>query len=151
MPPPEDTTTSGSQEQPEEFPLENVIADYIDFLIPAFANSSYSRIVWVNPKDSTEEFKRSTFLNKIDTSTKYDIKQDMDRLTQLQLAAITPVVMLYRRDYSSKSLDSYKDRLFMFNNVYPSNSTIFSFITASIGIVRIITRKSSCLSRLFSN
>lgn len=121
---PEDTTTSGSQEQPEEFPLENVIADYVDYLLPAFANSSYSKIIWVNP--SSEEFKRTTFLNKIDTSAKYDIKQDMDKLTQLQLAAITPVIQLYRRDYSGKSLDSYKDRLFMFNNIYPSDSAIQS-------------------------
>ncbi len=35
-----DPTTTGSAEQPEEFPFETIIADYLDQLVPKFATTT---------------------------------------------------------------------------------------------------------------
>ena len=112
-------TQTQSEQQPEEFPIENVLADYMD-LFTAKISGSFTNVVWVNPNgNGGEEFNKSNFFNRVDLNKKYDINQDLHKLSQLQLAAITPTVLLYRRDYSGESLDDYKDRLFLFNNVYP--------------------------------
>lgn len=127
------TPNTGSSEQPEEFPFENIIADFADLFyqrnvmgVPSAPDTNYKKLIWVVPQP-TEEFKKTAFLDKINLNSKYNIKQDLDTLTQLQLAAITPVIHLYRRDYKGTKVadpTEYKDRLFTFNNVYPETSNI---------------------------
>lgn len=127
------TPNTGSSEQPEEFPFENIIADFADLFyqnnvmgVPQQPDTNYKKLIWVSP-ESAEEFKKTAFLQKINLNSKYNIKQNLDTLSQLQLAAITPVVHLYRRDYKGTNVSDpkeYKDRLFTFNNIYPETSNI---------------------------
>ncbi|MFM1840965.1 MAG: hypothetical protein RIR47_1014 [Bacteroidota bacterium] len=122
-----DPTTTGSAEQPEEFPFETIIADYLDQLVPKFATTTqkYKKLIWVKP-DSSDEFKKSFWWQEVDLLSKYNIKNELDILSQLQIAGITPTISLYRRDYKSDELDtgSYKDRLFLFNSTAPENASI---------------------------
>ena len=135
MAPPSTTPNTGSSEQPEEFPFENIIADFADLFYkenimewPGFNSpeTRYEKLIWVSP-NANEEFKKTAFLDRIDLNSKYNIKNNLDTLTQLQLAAITPVIHLYRRDYKDSDVSDpskYKDRLFTFNNIYPETSKI---------------------------
>ena len=121
------TPTEEEKEQPEEFPLETIIADYLDKLMPEFASTTqkYKKIIWVLPEDS-KEFSKSFWWQEIDLRAKYNIKNELDILSPLQVSAITPTISLFRRDYKSDELAAgeYKDRLFIFNNSYPPDSSI---------------------------
>lgn len=115
------------KEQPEEFPFETIIADYLDKLVPEFipSTSKYKKLVWVAP-DPAKEFPKSYWWQEIDLRAKYNIKNELDILSQLQIAGITPTISLYRRDYKSDELEAgqYKDRLFLFNNAFPETPAI---------------------------